>query len=157
MIDYGFFYIYISYMFSPSPTNVMVSLSVCCLTTAEVKLVCFSSDHVTNQTETLGVWTENLICIVRVEWLWSSQNRAALSPETMFKPQELYLTRFTATDRASEKHLDKHYMHLHLLVEWCCQTQMEFVEKLYWMLQQTQQIERSASALTLELSFSIEL
>jgi len=40
--------------------------------------------------------TEKPICIVRVEWLWSSQNRAALSPETMFKPQELYLT-FTSS------------------------------------------------------------
>ncbi len=30
-----------------------------CWTTAEVKLVCFSPDHVTNQTVTLGVWAEN--------------------------------------------------------------------------------------------------
>ncbi len=42
-------------------------LHLVCLTTAEVKLVCFSPDHVTNQTVTLGVWAENLICIVRVE------------------------------------------------------------------------------------------
>jgi len=108
---------------------------------AEVKLVWSSPDHVTNQT-------------VRLKSPFALSGWSDCDP---LRIEQLCLQRPCSNPKSFIWHLhqacEKH-LHLHLLVEWCCQTQSELVEKLYWMLQQ---IERSHSALTRQLSFSIEL